>query len=60
MKIGFFDSVNGATIKVPLTYYKVCSHCNGSGAENPSDLELVLLVEEQDEFELNLKLFLVQ
>lgn len=39
MKIGFFDSVNGATIKVPLTYYKVCSHCNGSGAENPSDLE---------------------
>lgn len=39
LNISFMDSVNGVTLKIPLTYYKPCEHCHGSGAESPSDIE---------------------
>ena len=35
----FMDSVKGVTLKVPLTYYKPCDHCHGTGADSPSDIE---------------------
>lgn len=39
MEIDFLDSVHGVDKLVNLTVDKKCSHCNGSGAENPSDIE---------------------
>lgn len=38
VKISFMDAINGKTIKIPLTYDEPCSHCHGTGAENPSDV----------------------
>ena len=39
IRITFMDAINGKTIIVPVTYDEPCSHCNGSGAENPSDID---------------------
>lgn len=39
IRITFMDAINGKTIVVPVTYDEPCSHCNGSGAENPSDID---------------------
>lgn len=39
LTISFMDSVKGVTLKVPLTYYKPCDHCHGTGADSPSDIE---------------------
>lgn len=39
LRISFMESVKGVTKTIPLTYYKVCSNCHGSGAQSPRDLE---------------------
>jgi len=39
IKISFMDSINGKTIEITPTVDENCPHCNGSGAENPSDVE---------------------
>ena len=36
--ISFLDSVHGVEKILKINYDKVCSSCNGSGAENPSDV----------------------
>lgn len=33
------DIYNGSSLKIMITKKSVCSHCRGSGAENPDDLE---------------------
>ncbi len=38
VRIDFMDAINGKKITIPLTYDETCPHCNGSGAENPSDV----------------------
>ncbi len=38
VKISFMDAINGRKITIPITYDEPCSHCHGSGAEDPSDL----------------------
>ncbi len=37
-KISFMDAINGRHITIPLTYDEPCDHCQGSGAESPSDI----------------------
>lgn len=39
LKISFMDSVKGVSKTIPLTYYKPCSNCHGSGANTPRDFE---------------------
>lgn len=39
VRINFMDAVNGRHISVPLTFDEPCSHCGGSGAESPSDIQ---------------------
>lgn len=38
VKISFMDSINGKTIDLNLNLDENCPHCNGTGAENPSDV----------------------
>ena len=38
IKISFMDSVKGKKIELPINFDETCSHCNGTGAENPSDV----------------------
>ena len=39
LKISFMESVKGTTRKIPLTYFRLCSNCHGSGAQTPRDVE---------------------
>ncbi|MBQ4255551.1 MAG: molecular chaperone DnaJ [Bacilli bacterium] len=39
VKIGFMDAVNGKKVTLNITYDEPCSHCHGTGAESPSDIE---------------------
>lgn len=39
LKISFMESVKGVSKTIPLTYYKPCSNCHGSGAQSPRDIE---------------------
>lgn len=39
LRITFMESVKGVSKTIPLTYYKKCSHCRGTGAQSPSDFE---------------------
>ena len=39
LKISFMESVKGVSKTIPLTYYKTCSSCNGSGAQSHRDIE---------------------
>ncbi len=39
IRISFMDAINGKKVTIPLNYDEPCSHCHGSGAENPSDLK---------------------
>lgn len=39
VRIPFMDAINGRTIDIDLTLDENCPHCNGSGAESPSDIE---------------------
>lgn len=39
VKVSFMDAVNGKKITIPVTYDEPCSHCHGTGAESPSDLQ---------------------
>lgn len=38
IKISFMDSVNGKKIELPINFDEICSSCNGTGAQNPSDV----------------------
>lgn len=38
VKIAFMDAINGTKVTIPLTYDEPCPHCQGTGAESPSDL----------------------
>ncbi|MGI6644249.1 MAG: molecular chaperone DnaJ [Bacilli bacterium] len=38
IRIDFMDAINGKRIKFPHTYDQMCSHCNGTGADSPSDI----------------------
>ncbi len=38
IRISFMDAINGTKVSLPITYDEPCSHCNGSGAESPSDI----------------------
>ena len=39
IRITFMESVKGVTKTIPLSYYKLCHNCNGSGAQSPNDVE---------------------
>lgn len=39
MRINFMDSIFGKTETITLEFDETCSHCHGSGAENPSDVQ---------------------
>lgn len=39
LRISFMESVKGVIKTIPLTYYKLCSNCHGSGANSPRDYE---------------------
>ena len=39
LRISFMESVKGVNKTIPLTFHKTCSHCNGSGAQSPRDIE---------------------
>ena len=39
LRISFMESVKGVTKTIPLTYYKLCSNCRGTGAQTPQDYE---------------------
>lgn len=39
VRIGFMDAITGKTIKIPVNYDEPCSHCHGTGADSPSDIE---------------------
>lgn len=39
MRINFMDSIFGKTETVSLDLEETCSHCHGSGAESPSDIQ---------------------
>lgn len=39
LKISFMESVKGVNKTIPLSYYKPCSNCNGSGAQSSKDIE---------------------
>lgn len=38
IRISFMDAINGQKVKVPVSYYEKCEHCNGTGAKSPSDI----------------------
>ena len=38
VKISFMDSIKGKNIQLTLNLEENCPHCNGSGAESPSDI----------------------
>ena len=39
LKISFMESVRGVSKTIPLTYYKLCSNCRGTGANSVNDIE---------------------
>ncbi|MCF0112498.1 MAG: molecular chaperone DnaJ [Bacilli bacterium] len=39
VRINFMDAVNGKKISLRATFDENCSHCHGTGAENPGDTE---------------------
>ena len=39
LKISFMESVKGVSKTIPLTYYRVCGNCRGTGANSASDFE---------------------
>jgi len=39
IRITFMEAVKGVVKQVPLTYYKVCTSCSGTGALNGNDFE---------------------
>jgi len=39
VRISFMDAINGKLITIPVTFDEPCSHCHGTGAESPSDIE---------------------
>ena len=39
MRIDFMDSIFGKTETISLDVDETCKHCNGSGAESPSDVQ---------------------
>ena len=39
LRISFMESVRGVTKTIPITYYKPCSNCHGTGANSPRDVE---------------------
>ena len=39
IRISFMDAIKGKKVKIPVTYDEPCSHCHGSGAQNPGDVE---------------------
>ena len=39
LRISFMESVKGVTKTIPITYYKPCSNCHGTGANTPRDVE---------------------
>ncbi len=39
LRISFMESVKGVVKNIPLTYYKMCSNCHGTGAQTPRDVE---------------------
>lgn len=39
LRISFMESVKGVSKTIPLTYYRPCTHCHGTGANSTSDIE---------------------
>lgn len=39
VKISFMDAINGKTIDLDLNLDENCPHCNGTGADSPSDID---------------------
>ena len=39
LRISFMESVKGVVKSIPITYYKPCSNCHGTGANSPRDVE---------------------
>lgn len=39
MRIDFMDAIFGKTETISLEVDETCKHCNGSGAESPSDVQ---------------------
>lgn len=39
IRISFMESVKGVSKTVPLTFYKLCNHCRGTGAQSSKDVE---------------------
>ena len=39
LNIPFMESVKGVVKTIPLSYYKPCSNCHGTGAQSPKDVE---------------------
>ena len=37
--VSLSDIYNGNDLKITLTKQTICSHCRGSGAENPDDVK---------------------
>lgn len=40
VRLSLKDIANGVEKKIKVKKYVACSHCNGTGAENPSDVEI--------------------
>ena len=38
IKISFMDAINGKTVPISVSYDKVCSKCNGTGANSVNDI----------------------
>lgn len=39
VRISFMDAINGKTIELNINLDENCPHCNGTGADSPSDIE---------------------
>ena len=39
IRIAFMDAILGKTIELPITFDEPCTHCHGTGADSPSDVE---------------------
>ena len=39
LRITFMEAVRGVNKTIPITYYKLCSNCRGTGANTPNDVE---------------------
>ena len=39
IRISFMDAINGKRVSIPIRYDEPCSHCHGTGAESPSDIQ---------------------